>query len=111
MKKLKTMKDLSSREGSQGSRQTEGRVLFCLRKENVEMRKLGSHSYSAPSVVATLSRFNRARRRGLEGLEGVFSRPFVEEFRRPLDGGPFSPSVGYVGPLIGDPWETVGGRL
>ncbi|CAK9196294.1 unnamed protein product [Sphagnum troendelagicum] len=95
MKKLKRMKDLSSRERSQGSRQAEGRVLFCLRKENVEMRKLGSHSYSAPSVVATLSRFHRARRRGPEGLEGV-SRPFVEEFRRPLDGGPFSPSVGYV---------------
>jgi hypothetical protein len=78
---------LSSREGSQGSRQAEGRVLFCLRKENVAMRELGSHSHSAPSVVATLSRFHRARRRGLEGLEGV-SRPLVEEFRRPLDEGP-----------------------
>jgi hypothetical protein len=50
------------------------------------MLNLGSHSYSAPSVVATLSRFDRERQRGLEGLEGV-SRPFVEEFRRPLDGG------------------------
>jgi hypothetical protein len=29
MKNLKTMKDLSSREGSQGSRQAEGRVVFC----------------------------------------------------------------------------------
>ncbi|CAM6013607.1 unnamed protein product [Sphagnum balticum] len=74
------------------------------------MLNLGSHSYSAPTVVATLSRFHCARQRGLEGLEGV-SRPFVEEFRRPLDGGPFSLSVGYLGPLIGDPWETVGGRL
>jgi hypothetical protein len=71
------------------------------------MLNLGSHSYSAPTVVATLSRFHSARQRRLEGV----SRPFVEEFRRPLDGGPFGPSVGYLGPLIGDPWETVGGRL
>jgi hypothetical protein len=102
MKKLKTMMDLSSREGSQGSRQVEGRVLFCCARKTWQCAILEAIA----TVLPRLSRRCRASTAhgDADSKDSKESRDrFVEEFRRPFDAGPFNPSGGYLSPLIGDP--------
>jgi hypothetical protein len=56
MKKLKTMKGLSSRERSQGSRQAEGRVLFYCARKTLQC----ANSETIATVLPRLSRRCRA---------------------------------------------------
>ncbi|CAM6066426.1 unnamed protein product [Sphagnum tenellum] len=109
MKKLKTMKDLSSREGRQGSRQAEGRVLFCCARKTWKC----ANSEAVATVLPRLSRRCRA-----STAHGDADPKDSKESRDRLSRSFVGPWMGalqsewrYVGPLIGDPWETMGGRL
>jgi hypothetical protein len=86
MKKLKTMKDLSSREGSQGSRQAEGRVLFCRARKTWKC----ASSEAIATVLPPLSR--RCRTSTAHG--DADSKDWKESSRDRL-------SRSFVGPWMG----------